>query len=70
MATALDHAFADLDSQTARLDWKLMSEVERSEVSDKLRLRLIQFTIFLKAIHGNEELQRRLEEAFAFPNVQ
>ena len=65
VASALDWAFADSDSETAWLDWTLMSEEERAEISDMLRLRVAQFAYFIRALYGEEELKRRFEEALA-----
>lgn len=63
VASALDWAFADCDSETARLDWTVMSEEERAEVSDMLRFRVTQIALFIKALYGSDELRRRFEEA-------
>jgi hypothetical protein len=65
VASALDWAFADSDSETAKLDWALMSEEERAEVSHMLRLRVVQFAFFIRALYGKEECIRRFEEALA-----
>jgi phage tail sheath protein FI len=65
VASALDLAFADLDSESALLDWEVMSDDERAEISEMLRLRVIQFAYFLRALYGKEELTRRFNEALS-----
>jgi hypothetical protein len=65
VASALDWAFADSDSEAAKLDWTLMSEEDRAEVSDMLRFRVVQFAYLIQAVYGKEGLQRHFEEALA-----
>jgi hypothetical protein len=65
VASALDWAFADSDSETARLDWRVMSEEERAEVSDMLQFRVLQFAYFLRALYGIEAVKRLFQEAVA-----
>ena len=65
VASALDWAFADCDSESAMLDWQLMPDDDREEISEILRPRLLQFALFLRALYGEQELRRRFEEALA-----
>lgn len=63
VASALDWAFADSDAETAQLDWQLMSEEDRADVSDMLKFRVVQSAYFIRALYGKPECIRRFKEA-------
>ena len=63
VASALQWAFADFDSGTARIDWDAMSEEERAQVTKMLDLRLIQLSYLISELYGASEADRQLSQA-------
>lgn len=56
VASALQWAFADFDSETAKLDWLCLPEEQRKQVEDALllQIRLTQMAFLMKALYGQE----------------
>lgn len=61
-ASALKWGFADFDSVNADADKKTMTE-DFAKVMDLVKLRPMQFCIFIMALVGPEEMQRMMVEA-------
>ena len=63
VASALKWGFADFDNLGVDADRQTLSPEDFAKVMDLLKLRPIQFCIFLKALVGAEEMQRVMVEA-------
>jgi hypothetical protein len=63
VASALKWAFADLETENVKADKQTLSPEDLGKVVELLRLRPIQFCLFLKALVGVEEMQRMMVEA-------
>jgi hypothetical protein len=60
---ALKWAFADFDNLTVEADKLTLTPEDLAKVTDLLKLRPIQFCMFLKALVGTEEMLRTMVEA-------
>jgi hypothetical protein len=63
LASALKWGFADFDSVNVDADKKTLTPADFAQVMALLKLRPIQFCIFLKTLVGAEEMQRMMVEA-------
>jgi hypothetical protein len=63
VASALKWGFADFDSLNVSADKKTLTPENLAKVMELLKLRPIQFCLFLKALVGAEEMQRIMAEA-------
>jgi hypothetical protein len=63
VASALKWGFADFDSVNVDADKRTLTPEDFAKVMDLLKLRPIQFCIFLKTLVGAEEMQRMMVEA-------
>jgi len=63
VASALKWAFADLDDLSVSADKDTLTPEDFAKVQDLLKLRPIQFCLFLKALVGTEEMLRMMVEA-------
>lgn len=63
VASALKWAFADCEDWNVAADKKTLKPEDLAKVMDLLKLRPAQFCIFLKALVGAEEMQRRMVQA-------
>ncbi len=60
VASALKWAFADLETVSVNVDRETLSEEDLKKLLELLRLRPMQFCIFLKALLGEEAMERVL----------
>jgi len=63
VVSALKWAFADFDSVTVDADKQTLTQADFARVMNLLKLRPMQFCIFLTALVGAEEMQRMMVEA-------
>jgi len=63
VASALRWAFADLDDLSVSADKDTLTPEDFTKVRDLLKLRPIQFCLFLKALVGTKEMLRMMVEA-------
>jgi hypothetical protein len=63
VASALRWGFADFDSVNVEADRKTLTPEDLAKVTELLRYRPIQLCIFLKALLGEEEMQRMMVDA-------
>jgi hypothetical protein len=63
VASALKWAFADLETESVKADSQTLTEEDFGRVMDLLKLRPVQFCLFLKALVGVEEMQRQMVRA-------
>jgi hypothetical protein len=70
VASSLKSGFADFDDLSVMADWETLSEEDSAKVIELLRLRPIQFCIFLKALFGAEEMERLLLHGIAVAKEQ
>jgi hypothetical protein len=63
VVSALKWAFADLETESVNADLETLSSEDLARVMELLRLRPMQFCIFLRALVGAEEMQRMMIEA-------
>ena len=63
VASALKCGFADFDDLSVDADRQTLSPEDAAKVMDLLKLRPMQFCIFLKTLVGPEEMQRMMVEA-------
>lgn len=63
VASALKWGFADFDNLTVEADKLTLTPEDFDRVMDLLKLRPIQFCMFLKALVGTEEMLRMMVEA-------
>ena len=61
VASALKWAFADLETVSVNVDRETLSEADLKKLIELLRLRPIQFCIFLKALIGTEGMERLMK---------
>ena len=65
IASALKWGFADFDSMYVPVDRETLSGEDLRKVLDLLRLRPMQLCMFLKALLGEEAMERLMREAIA-----
>ncbi len=65
VASALKWAFADLETVSVNVDRETLSTEDLKKLVDLLRYRPMQFCIFLKALLGEEAMERLMAEAVA-----
>ena len=63
VASALKWAFADCDDLSVVADRQTMTEIDAAKVIDLLKFRPMQFCIFLKALVGEQAMQRMMVDA-------
>jgi hypothetical protein len=63
VASALKWGFADFDNLNVAIDRETLSPEDRERVAESIKLRPMQFCIFLKALLGAEEMQRLMIHA-------
>ena len=63
LASALKWGFADFDSVNVDADKRTLTPEDFAKVMALLKLRPMQFCIFLKTLVGTEEMQRMMVEA-------
>jgi hypothetical protein len=65
ITSALKWAFADFDNVYVAVDRETAPEDDLAKVMELLRSRPIQFCLFLKALVGDEAMERLMSEAIA-----
>ncbi|MGA2078421.1 MAG: hypothetical protein ABSH52_33445 [Terriglobia bacterium] len=60
---ALGAAFADFDSEMVKLDRAALSKQDRERVIDSVRLRPLQFCLFLRALLGPDNMRELMSGA-------
>ena len=65
VASALKWAFADLETVSVNVDRETLSKEDLKKLVELLRLRPMQLCIFLKALLGEEAMERLMAEAVA-----
>jgi hypothetical protein len=70
VASALKWAFADFDTANVKADKETLTPGDLAKVAELLRLRPIQFCLFLKALVGADEMQRTMAEAVGLARKQ
>lgn len=65
VASALKWAFADLETVSVNVDRETLSKADLKKLIELLRLRPMQLCIFLKALLGEEGMERMMAEAVA-----
>jgi hypothetical protein len=65
VASALKWGFADFDSVNVAVDKETLSPEDLEKVMELVKYRHIQFAVFLKALVGTEEMERRMNEGIA-----
>ncbi len=60
---ALGAAVADFDSETVELDRATLSKQDRERVIDSVRLRPLQFCLFLRALLGPDNMRELMTRA-------
>jgi hypothetical protein len=65
VASALKWAFADFDDVNVAVDRETLSGEDLGKVVELLKLRPIQFCLFLKALVGTENMERLVNQAIA-----
>ncbi|MGA2150511.1 MAG: hypothetical protein ABSH49_36795 [Bryobacteraceae bacterium] len=63
VASALKWAFADCETANVKADKETLSAQDLAKVLAMLRVRPMQFCLFLKTLVGAEEMQRMMVEA-------
>ena len=63
VVSALKRALADCESESVNADRETLLPEDLAKVMELLRLRPMQFAIFLRALLGAEEMQRMMIEA-------
>jgi hypothetical protein len=63
VASALKWAFADLETESVSADKETLTLADFGKVMDLLKLRPVQFCLFLKALVGADEMQRLMIQA-------
>ena len=66
VASAMKWGFADFDDLSVEADKRTLTPEDFTRVMELLKLRPIQFCMFLKALVGAEEMQRMMVEAIRF----
>jgi hypothetical protein len=70
VASALKWAFADLETESVSADKETLTPEDFGKVVELLKLRPMQFCIFLKALVGVEEMQRMMVHAISMAKQQ
>jgi hypothetical protein len=70
VASALKWGFADFDEVNVETDRATISQDDLEKVLDLLKLRPVQFCLFLKALVGSEQMDRIMVEAVAVAKRQ
>jgi hypothetical protein len=65
IASALKWAFCDFDSISVEADRATLEEADLKKLLELLQLRPVQFCMFLKALLGQEEMERIMLDALA-----
>jgi hypothetical protein len=65
VASALKWGFADFDDWSVVVDRKTLNQEDADKVMQLLRLRPIQFCMFLRALVGIEEMERLMAQGIA-----
>ena len=65
VASALKWAFADLETVSVAVDLETLSPEDLGKVVELLRLRPMQFCMFLKALLSTEVMEKVMNEAIA-----
>jgi hypothetical protein len=65
VASALKWAFVDLETVSVNVDRQTLSKEDLGKVVELLRLRPMQLCLFLKALLGEEAMERLMGEAIA-----
>ncbi|HLK65049.1 MAG TPA: hypothetical protein VKU19_16515 [Bryobacteraceae bacterium] len=68
VASALKWAFADLETGSVTVDKETLTPADFGKVMDLLKLRPVQFCLFLKALVGVEDMQRMMVQAIGMAN--
>src|SRR6266436_2900543 len=63
IVSALKWGFADYDSGSVAIDHETLSPEDRKRVVESLKVRPVQFCLFLKALLGADEMQRIMVHA-------
>ena len=63
VASALKWAFADLETLNVEADRKTLSAADQDRLMDLLKLRPLQFCLFMSALLGQEEMERQMQSA-------
>lgn len=63
VVSALKWAFVDCETENVRADRETLSPEDFARVTELLKLRPMQFCLFLKALIGVEEMQRVMVQA-------
>jgi hypothetical protein len=63
VASALKWAFADLETVSVNVDRETLSEEDLKKLVQLLRLRPLQFCMFLKTLLGDEAMERLMNAA-------
>ncbi len=63
VVSALKWGFADFDNLNVAVDRETLSPEDRKRVAESLKVRPVQFCLFLRALLGTEEMQRRMVQA-------
>ena len=66
VASALKWAFADFDDEAVTADGETLTAEDQAKVIDLLKLRPIQFCMFLKTLVGAEEMKKMMVNAIVF----
>jgi hypothetical protein len=70
VASGLKWAFVDLETVSANVDRQTLSQEDLVKVVELLRLRPMQLCLFLKALVGEEAMERLMGEAIAVAKQQ
>jgi hypothetical protein len=65
VASALKWGFADFDSASVAVDRETLSPDELTKIMELLRLRPIQFCMFMKTLVGAENMERLMAQGIA-----
>ena len=63
--SALKWALCDLDTENVAADMKTLSEQDLAQVAEPIALRAMQFSLFVKALMGDEAGRAIMEQALA-----
>jgi hypothetical protein len=70
VASALKWGFADFDDLGVQADKRTLTPEDFAKVMDLVKLRPMQFCIFLKTLVGEEQMQRMMIEAIGVAKQQ
>ena len=70
VASALKWGFADFDDLGVEADKRTLAPEDFAKVMDLLKLRPMQLCMFLKALVGNEQMQRMMVQAIGVAKQQ